>query len=62
MIDWGQVKRFPSRADTWAERAVGWISLGQDMLWEGLAKPQGIESAGETILEESDLEESKARR
>lgn len=32
------------------------------MYWEGLAKPQGIEGAGETILEESDLEESEARR
>ena len=62
IIDCGQAKRFPYRADTWAERAVGWISLGQEMYWEGLAKPQGIEGAGETILEESDLEESEARR
>lgn len=32
------------------------------MNWEGLAEPQGIESAGNTIVEKSDLEESKARK
>lgn len=31
------------------ERAVSWISLGEEMYWGGLAKPQGIESAGKTL-------------
>lgn len=45
---------------SWAERATGWNSPGEQMHPIGLAKPQVIESDVETI-EERDLEESKAR-
>ena len=60
--DCGQAKSFPYRADPWAKRAAGWISLWEEMYWKGLAKPLGIKSAGETVLEEGDLEPSETKR
>ena len=60
--DGGQAKRFPYRADSWAKRAAGWISLWGEMYQKGLSKPLGIKSAGETVLEESDLEPSEIKR